>query len=51
MLIAQSQDGGYQFARGQNVSGRTTLYDMEVDAGGRHVLTACQVTACATGFL
>ncbi|CAH0713016.1 unnamed protein product, partial [Brenthis ino] len=36
------QDGSYQFARGQNVSGRTTLYDMEVDAGGRHVLTACQ---------
>ncbi|GBP20543.1 Mitogen-activated protein kinase-binding protein 1 [Eumeta japonica] len=35
-------DGGYQFARGQNVSGRTTLYDMEVDAGGRHVLAACQ---------
>ncbi|XP_063372341.1 mitogen-activated protein kinase-binding protein 1 [Cydia amplana] len=35
-------DGGYRFERGQNVSGRTTLYDMEVDAGGRHVLTACQ---------
>ncbi|XP_062531392.1 mitogen-activated protein kinase-binding protein 1 isoform X4 [Bombyx mori] len=35
-------DGSRQFARGQNVSGRTTLYDMEVDAGGRHVLTACQ---------
>ncbi|CAK1546416.1 unnamed protein product [Leptosia nina] len=35
-------DGSYQFARGQNVSGRTTLYDMEVDAGGRHILTACQ---------
>ncbi|XP_050358396.1 mitogen-activated protein kinase-binding protein 1 isoform X3 [Nymphalis io] len=35
-------DGSYQFARGQNVSGRSTLYDMEVDAGGRHVLTACQ---------
>ncbi|CAH0761745.1 unnamed protein product [Diatraea saccharalis] len=36
------QDGSYQFARGQNVSGRSTLYDMEVDAGGRHILTACQ---------
>lgn len=39
-------DGSYQFARGQNVSGRSTLYDMEVDAGGRHVLTACQVRVC-----
>ncbi|XP_075988863.1 WD repeat domain 62 isoform X2 [Anticarsia gemmatalis] len=40
--LRTTQDGGYQFARGQNVSGRTTLYDMEVDAGGRHILTACQ---------
>lgn len=41
-------DGSYQFARGQNVSGRSTLYDMEVDAGGRHVLTACQVRVCVS---
>ncbi|CAH0699575.1 unnamed protein product [Spodoptera exigua] len=40
--LRHTQDGGYQFQRGQNVSGRTTLYDMEVDAGGRHILTACQ---------
>ncbi|XP_013176440.1 PREDICTED: mitogen-activated protein kinase-binding protein 1-like isoform X2 [Papilio xuthus] len=40
--LKTTQDGSYQFARGQNVSGRTTLYDMEVDAGGRHILTACQ---------
>ncbi|XP_069356780.1 uncharacterized protein Wdr62 isoform X2 [Maniola hyperantus] len=40
--LRTTQDGSYQFARGQNVSGRTTLYDMEVDAGGRHILTACQ---------
>ncbi|RVE45608.1 hypothetical protein evm_009721 [Chilo suppressalis] len=40
--LRMTQDGGYQFARGQNVSGRSTLYDMEVDAGGRHILTACQ---------
>ncbi|XP_026739904.1 mitogen-activated protein kinase-binding protein 1 [Trichoplusia ni] len=40
--LRNTQDGGYQFQRGQNVSGRTTLYDMEVDAGGRHILTACQ---------
>ncbi|KAL0858742.1 hypothetical protein ABMA27_011216 [Loxostege sticticalis] len=40
--LRTTSDGSYQFARGQNVSGRTTLYDMEVDAGGRHILTACQ---------
>ncbi|XP_022125962.2 mitogen-activated protein kinase-binding protein 1 isoform X2 [Pieris rapae] len=40
--LSTMPDGSYQFARGQNVSGRTTLYDMEVDAGGRHILTACQ---------
>ncbi|CAH2101965.1 unnamed protein product [Euphydryas editha] len=40
--LRTTADGSYQFARGQNVSGRSTLYDMEVDAGGRHVLTACQ---------
>ncbi|XP_041971032.1 mitogen-activated protein kinase-binding protein 1 isoform X2 [Aricia agestis] len=40
--LKTGQDGSHQFARGQNVSGRTTLYDMEVDAGGRHILTACQ---------
>ncbi|KAL4711270.1 hypothetical protein ACJJTC_019111 [Scirpophaga incertulas] len=40
--LRSTQDGGLQFARGQNVSGRSTLYDMEVDAGGRHILTACQ---------
>ncbi|XP_050678210.1 mitogen-activated protein kinase-binding protein 1 isoform X3 [Leptidea sinapis] len=40
--LRTTAEGGYLFARGQNVSGRTTLYDMEVDAGGRHVLTACQ---------
>ncbi|XP_072948676.1 mitogen-activated protein kinase-binding protein 1-like [Epargyreus clarus] len=40
--LRTTADGSYQFARGQNVSGRTTLYDMEVDAGGRHILTACQ---------
>lgn len=44
----QMADGSYQFARGQNVSGRSTLYDMEVDAGGRHVLTACQVRVCVS---
>ncbi|XP_042204549.1 mitogen-activated protein kinase-binding protein 1-like isoform X3 [Homarus americanus] len=30
------------FSRGHNVAGKTTLYDMEVDHGQRHVLTACQ---------
>lgn len=31
-----------QFARGRNAQGKTTLYDMEVDSGQKHVLTACQ---------
>ena len=31
-----------QFSRGHNVAGKTTLYDMEVDSGQKHVLTACQ---------
>ncbi|KAJ2943469.1 hypothetical protein O0L34_g12274 [Tuta absoluta] len=40
--LKTTPDGNLVFARGQNVSGRSTLYDMEVDAGGRHVLAACQ---------
>ena len=31
-----------QFARGHNAAGKTTLYDMEVDCGQKHILTACQ---------
>lgn len=34
--------GKPQFTRTQNATGKTTLYDMEVDAGQKHVLTACQ---------
>ncbi|XP_046980960.1 mitogen-activated protein kinase-binding protein 1 isoform X1 [Schistocerca americana] len=34
--------GTYQFSRGHNVAGKTTLYDMEVDSGQKHILTACQ---------
>ena len=30
------------FNRSHNISGKTTLYDMEVDFGQRHILTACQ---------
>ncbi|KAF2353101.1 WD40 repeat [Trinorchestia longiramus] len=30
------------FNRGHNIAGKTTLYDMEVDYGQRHILTACQ---------
>ncbi|KAK8387938.1 hypothetical protein O3P69_020086 [Scylla paramamosain] len=30
------------FSRGHNIAGKTTLYDMEVDHGQRHILTACQ---------
>ncbi|CAG9861239.1 unnamed protein product [Phyllotreta striolata] len=32
----------YQFNRAHIATGKTTLYDMEVDAGQKHVLTACQ---------
>ncbi|KAL0123434.1 hypothetical protein PUN28_005746 [Cardiocondyla obscurior] len=39
----QSMPSGMpQFARGRNAQGKTTLYDMEVDSGQKHVLTACQ---------
>ncbi|XP_011303642.1 mitogen-activated protein kinase-binding protein 1 isoform X2 [Fopius arisanus] len=46
--------GSPQFSRGHNVAGKTTLYDMEVDSGQKHVLTACQdrnirVYSAATG--
>lgn len=37
-----TENGTYQFTRYMNVSGRCTLYDMEVDIGGRHIMTACQ---------
>ncbi|XP_046383453.1 mitogen-activated protein kinase-binding protein 1 isoform X1 [Ischnura elegans] len=37
-----SPDNPWQFSRGHNVAGKTTLYDMEVDSGQKHVLTACQ---------
>ncbi|XP_044734797.1 WD repeat-containing protein 62 isoform X2 [Chrysoperla carnea] len=30
------------FQRDHNVAGRTTLYDMEIDANSKHILTACQ---------
>ncbi|XP_033150892.1 mitogen-activated protein kinase-binding protein 1 isoform X2 [Drosophila busckii] len=33
---------GNIFMRGANTSGKTTLYDMEVDSNSKHILTACQ---------
>lgn len=33
---------GTQFQRGNNCSGKTTLYDMEIDSNSKHILTACQ---------
>ncbi|XP_036329884.1 mitogen-activated protein kinase-binding protein 1-like, partial [Rhagoletis pomonella] len=33
---------GNIFLRGTNTSGKTTLYDMEVDSNSKHILTACQ---------
>lgn len=39
----QSTPGGLpQFIRDHNAAGKTTLYDMEIDSGQKHVLTACQ---------
>ncbi|XP_050299920.1 uncharacterized protein LOC126738571 isoform X2 [Anthonomus grandis grandis] len=35
-------NGKIQFTRDHNATGKTTLYDMEVDTGQKHVLTACQ---------
>ncbi|KAL3271990.1 hypothetical protein HHI36_022458 [Cryptolaemus montrouzieri] len=35
-------NGKMQFSRYQNATGKATLYDMEVDANQKHVLTACQ---------
>ncbi|XP_045468503.1 mitogen-activated protein kinase-binding protein 1 isoform X4 [Harmonia axyridis] len=34
--------GKTQFSRYHNATGKATLYDMEVDANQKHVLTACQ---------
>ncbi|XP_037033889.1 uncharacterized protein LOC119072719 isoform X2 [Bradysia coprophila] len=31
-----------QFLRGNNCSGKNTLYDMEIDSNSKHILTACQ---------
>uniref|UniRef100_A0A1A9WKM8 MABP1/WDR62 second WD40 domain-containing protein n=1 Tax=Glossina brevipalpis TaxID=37001 RepID=A0A1A9WKM8_9MUSC len=33
---------GNIFLRGSHTSGKTTLYDMEVDSNSKHILTACQ---------
>ncbi|KAK4878078.1 hypothetical protein RN001_010584 [Aquatica leii] len=40
--LSDTTGGSPQFARGHNATGKTTLYDMEVDSGQKHVLTACQ---------
>lgn len=33
---------GNTFLRGNNCSGKNTLYDMEIDSNSKHILTACQ---------
>ncbi|KAG8229700.1 hypothetical protein J437_LFUL009825, partial [Ladona fulva] len=40
--LQASPETPWQFSRGHNIAGKTTLYDMEVDSGQKHVLTACQ---------
>ena len=39
---AQADGGQVQFARGHNIVGKTTFYDMEADQSQKHILTACQ---------
>ncbi len=41
--VATDRKGLPEFAIGNHVVGKTTLYDMEVDNTQKHVLTACQV--------
>ncbi|KAL0280829.1 UNVERIFIED_CONTAM: hypothetical protein PYX00_002006 [Menopon gallinae] len=38
----ETPGGAKQFVRDHNVAGKTTLYDMEVDCGQKHIMTACQ---------
>ncbi|XP_057331618.1 uncharacterized protein LOC130671623 isoform X3 [Microplitis mediator] len=40
--LQMTPGGSPQFVRDHNAQGKTTLYDMEVDSGQKHVLTACQ---------
>jgi WD40 repeat protein len=40
--VTADKTGLPEFSRGNHVVGKTTLYDMEVDANCKHVLTACQ---------
>ncbi|KAI8124956.1 WD repeat-containing protein 62 [Lucilia cuprina] len=45
LLASASRDRlihGNIFLRGTHTSGKTTLYDMEVDSNAKHILTACQ---------
>lgn len=42
-FLSQATPGGTrQFMRDHNVAGKTTLYDMEIDCGQKHIMTACQ---------
>ncbi|XP_071057236.1 WD repeat-containing protein 62 isoform X2 [Onthophagus taurus] len=52
--LGGTPNGSAQFTRGNNATGKATLYDMEVDSGQKHVITACQdrnvrVYSVATG--
>lgn len=42
LIFCSQTNGKAQFTRCHNASGKVTLYDMEVDANQKHVLTACQ---------
>lgn len=41
-IVKETPGGAKQFVRDHNVAGKTTLYDMEVDCGQKHIMTACQ---------
>ena len=42
LMQALGQKGGPQYSRFHHVTGKTTLYDMELDLSRKHILTACQ---------
>jgi len=41
-LVQANGNSQVQFARGHNIVGKTTFYDMESDQSQKHILTACQ---------
>ena len=40
--VAPDSSEGISLSRANHIVGKTTLYDMELDQTGHHILTACQ---------